>query len=127
MIHLVTGAIRALYSPKTHFGRSQFLTIKLPNAVVKVSEAKFSLIYDPLFEETSLYVEKGSAEIARNNELNTNKLGISSGLKVEAMEQTSINNRFPGNQPILTLSDEDSTRLKKYFLEKPALEQKIAN
>lgn len=55
-IRLQTGSLRVLFSPR--------LKIRTLDGLVETAEAKFTVTFKPLFQETSVYVEKGLVQFS---------------------------------------------------------------
>lgn len=59
-ITLYTGSLRVLFSPRLKGQNTdKRLRIRTVDGVVEAAEAKFTVTFKPLFQETAVYVEKG--------------------------------------------------------------------
>lgn len=68
-IYLFTGSIKVLISRALNQGKLEKIIVKSGDGVFEASEAKFSVVRNPVLSDVSIYVEKGSllARAVRNN------------------------------------------------------------
>ncbi len=58
---LYTGSLRVLFSPQILKSKTKKLIVKTEDAQVETNSAKFTVTYMPMFQHTSVYVDKGAA------------------------------------------------------------------
>lgn len=64
-IRLQTGSLRVLYAPRLkQQNTDKRLKIRTLDGLVETAEAKFTVTFKPLFQETSVYVEKGLVQFS---------------------------------------------------------------
>lgn len=65
VITILTGTARVLFAPNLQKkSKHKRLVIQTPDAHVETAEGKFTLTYMPLFQHTSVYVEKGLVQLS---------------------------------------------------------------
>jgi ferric-dicitrate binding protein FerR (iron transport regulator) len=67
-VFLQSGTLRVLFAPKLTKGQSKRLVIRTEEASIETSSAKFTVTYMPLFGHTSVYVDKGVAQLSKRGE-----------------------------------------------------------
>lgn len=64
-IRLHTGSLRVLFSPRLkQQSTDRRLKIRTLDGLIETSEAKFTVTFKPLFQQTSVYVEKGLVQFS---------------------------------------------------------------
>lgn len=64
VIHLHTGTLRMLFSQKLQNSKTSSLAVKTNEAWVEAAAAKFTVTYLPIFNHTSIYVDKGLVQVS---------------------------------------------------------------
>lgn len=65
ILTILTGTARVLFAPSLQKkSKIKRLVLQTPDAHVETAEAKFTLTYLPLFQHTSVYVEKGLVQLS---------------------------------------------------------------
>lgn len=64
VIHLQTGTLRVMFAQNLQQGKTKRLVVRTEEAWIETSGSKFTLTYMPLFEHTSVYVDKGLVQIS---------------------------------------------------------------
>jgi ferric-dicitrate binding protein FerR (iron transport regulator) len=65
VLTILTGTVRVLFAPKLKNNtKHKRFVIQTPDAHVETAEGKFTLTYMPLFQHTSVYVDKGLVQLS---------------------------------------------------------------
>jgi ferric-dicitrate binding protein FerR (iron transport regulator) len=73
VIHLHTGTLRMLFSQKLQNSKTSTVAVKTNEAWVEAAAAKFTVTYMPIFNHTSVYVDKGLVQVSN---LETKDAGV---------------------------------------------------
>lgn len=87
LIHLFTGSLKILISNKASQGKLEKISIKSGDTIISASNTKFSAIRNPIFENFSVYVEKGIVSMTKKI------MGQSSTQLIHAMETVSVKDK----------------------------------
>jgi ferric-dicitrate binding protein FerR (iron transport regulator) len=68
VIHLRTGTLRALFAQNLQQGKTKRLVVRTDDAWIETSGAKFTVTYVPIFEQASIYVDKGLVQVSPVND-----------------------------------------------------------
>jgi ferric-dicitrate binding protein FerR (iron transport regulator) len=64
IIYLRTGTVRVMFAPNLQQGKTKRLVVRTEDAWIETAGAKFTMTYMPLFEHTSVYVDKGLVQVS---------------------------------------------------------------
>ena len=63
VLRLYTGTLRLMFAPQLQKGKTRKLLLQTEDAVIETSGVKMTVTYLPLFQLTSVYVDKGLAQL----------------------------------------------------------------
>lgn len=64
VIYLHTGTLRMMFAQNLQQGKTKRLVVRTQDAWIETSGAKFTMTYMPIFEHTSIYVDKGLVQVS---------------------------------------------------------------
>lgn len=109
-LHLFTGSVKVLFSQKLNQGLTQKFIIKSGDSEIEASDAKFTVVRNPVMDSISCYVEKGMA-IVSQYQLTEKK----DSEYVHAMEMISTQDRNPEIAPAQKMKEKELRFLHSSF------------
>ena len=68
VVYLYSGTLRVMFAQNLQQGKTKSLVVRTEDAWIETAGAKFTMTYMPLFEHTSIYVEKGLVQVSPVND-----------------------------------------------------------
>ncbi len=68
VLYLRTGTLRVMFAQNLQKGKTKSLVVRTEDAWIETAGAKFTMTYMPIFEHTSIYVDKGLVQVSPVND-----------------------------------------------------------